>query len=719
MSSLDALFRPRGVAVLGASMKELSIGNRVVRNLRDAGYTGGIYPVHPGETTICDLPAYAAISDVPGPVDLVNIALRADRVPDALEACGRAGVRAAIVHSSGFAEAGPEGAALEARVLAVARSHGIRLLGPNAQGVMNGDLDTRLYASFTFTPLAAGPVTILAQSGGIAELMNLHLRRAGVGLRWYASPGNASDVDLSELLAAAADDDGTRVILLDLESVRDLAAFRDAALRAARDKVLLVVKSGRTAAGARAVASHTGALATGDAVLDAVLDRAGALRMPSVQAAVQAATAFARQPLPRGRRTAVVSNAGGPGIVALDEACALGLEPASPDDATRAALKASQSPYATVGPLVDLAATAGPDAFRAALSMLLAAPEVDGLVLSMVTPFFVDCDGVADAVVQAAAASDKPVVANVITDARWAGVVDRLQSGGIPVFEFPEDAARAMAAMARLAAFRARPPIRGTEGLVDAIRVQAALQRAVPGPDGWLSQADAYALLVAAGIPAAAVVPLSTPGDLDIAARTLGFPLVLKADPVGLVHKSAAGAVVLGIADLASLARAAASLRERFPGAPLLAQRQVSGGVEAILGVVVPAPGVPLVMAGLGGVSVESARDVAFALAPLDAVAARRLPDSLRGRDRFDACPGGEPADLDALGDALVRLSLLASVLPEVREIDLNPVAVLPAGRGVFALDVRVRTAGMGEMGTASDFRKSEAVPIFAGRRAP
>jgi len=691
MSSLDALFRPRGVAVLGASAKELSIGNRVVRNLRDSGFAGGIYPVHPSDAVICDLPAFASIEAVPGPVDLVNIALRADRVPDALEACGRAGVRAAIVHSAGFAETGEEGAVLEARALATARRHGIRLVGPNAQGVMNGDPAVRLYASFTFTPLVAGPVTILAQSGGIAELLNLHLRRAGVGLRWYASPGNASDVDLSELLAAAADDEGTQVILLDLEFVRDLAAFRDAAMRAARDKVLLVLKSGRTEAGARAVMSHTGALATGESVLDAILDRAGALRMPSVQAAVQAATAFALQPLPRGRRIAVVCNAGGPGIVALDEACALGLEPAPLADATRAMLAASQSPYATIGTLVDLAATAGPDPFRAALGTLLAAPEVDGLVLSMVTPFFVDCDGVADAVAGMAQASDKPVIVNVMTDARWVGVVQRLQSAGVPVFDYPEDAARAMASMARLASLRARPAIRSPGDLEDADRLRTLFDRAAPGPDGWLSQQDAYGLLDAAGIPSAPIVPIRQSEDLDRAARTLGFPLVLKADVPGLVHKSAAGAVVLGIPDSASLAREAASLQALFPGAPLLAQRAVSGGVEAILGVVVPAPGMPLVMAGLGGVSVESDRDVAFALAPLDAVAARRLIGSLRGRARFNGRHGAPPADLDALADAMVRLSLLAQALPEACEIDLNPVAILPAGRGAITLDVRIR----------------------------
>lgn len=691
MSRLDALFRPRGVAVLGASSKELTIGHRVVRNLRDAGFAGGIYPVHPGAPDICGLPAFPSIEAVPGPVDLASIALRADRVPGALEACGRAGVRAAIVHSAGFAEAGAEGAALEARLLAVAREHGMRLLGPNAQGVMNSDPDARLYASFTFTPLVAGPVTILAQSGGIAELMNLHLRRAGVGLRWYASPGNACDVDLAELLDAASRDEGTRVILLDLESVRDLGAFRDAAVRAAADKVLLVLKSGRTEAGAKAVASHTGALATGDAALEAVLDQAGALRMPSVETAVQAATAFAGQPLPRGRRVAVLCNAGGPGIVALDEACAGGLEAAPLSQATRSALRASQSPYATVGTLVDLAATAGPDQFRSAMETLLGASEVDGLVLSMVTPFFVDCGAVADGIAEAVAGGDKPVVANVMTDARWAGVVDRLRGAGLPVFEFPEDAARAMATLSRLANLRARPAVRPPVGLVDVDAVRSLYSRCDPGPGGWLSQLDAYALLSAAGIPAASLVPVETAGDPGAAGRILGFPLVLKADVPGLVHKSEAGAVVRGIPDGPALAVAVADLDSRFPGARLFAQQQVDGGIEAILGLVVPHPDVPLVMAGLGGVSVEADPDVAFATAPLDAPGARRLLSSLRGRSRFAGLRGRPPADLDALVDALVRLSLLCTALPGVREIDLNPVSVLPEGRGIVALDVRIR----------------------------
>lgn len=695
---LSFLFRPRGVAVLGASSRELSIGYRVVRNLLDAGFTGGIYPVHPTEREVCGLPAFHSISDVPGPIDLVNVALRADRVPEALDACGLAGVRAAIIHSAGFAEVGPQGAVLESQALETARRHGMRLLGPNAQGLMNSDPDVRLYASFTFTPLVPGPVTILAHSGGVAELLNLHLRRAGVGIRWYASPGNSCDLDLSELLAAAATDEGTRVILMYIESVRDMPAFADAALRAGRDKALLVLKAGRTPDGARAVTSHTGALASGDVPFDAILNRAGALRMPTLREAVAAATAIARQPLPRGRRTALVCNAGGPGIAALDDACLSGLECATLTDATRASLRDSQSPFATIGALVDLAATAGPLEFGSALNTLLAADEVDGLVLSMVTPFFVDCDAVADAVALAAATSDKPVVVNVITDGRWSGVEDRLRSSGLPVFEFPEDASRAMAALTRVAEMRTRLPVSPPWERLDRSRLEAVLRASRINSDGWLSQGDAYAMLAAAGIPSAPIVVLRDDAQLsafvETVARQLGFPVVVKADMPGLVHKLAAGAVLLNIADRASLVAAVTALRSRFGEAHMYAQRQVDGGIEAILGVVAQYPGLPLVMAGQGGTNVEKRGNVAFALAPLDDVAALRLIAGSR-------CPAFDDTAWDCeiqgegaqLADALVRLSLLAVILPTVREIDINPLTVLPSGGGCIALDCRMRVS--------------------------
>lgn len=687
---LEALFQPRSVAVVGASARPLSIGNRVVRNLVQSGFAGSVHPVNPRPGDVWGLAAVPSLDDVAGPVDLAVIALPADAVPDALAACGRRGVRAAIVHSAGFAESGDAGAALERRCVAIAAAHGLRLFGPNAQGVMNADPAVSLNATFTFTPLRPGPVSVLAVSGGVGELVNQHLWRAGVGIRRYACPGNGADVSVPELVDALAGDPATRVLVLHLETVPPLDAFLEAVARH-RDRVwMLAVASGRTAAGARAVASHTGALARADQAMDAVLERAGVLRLEDAGDLVRAAAALAASEPPRGRRVAVLCNAGGPGILALDAAVGAGLVPAEPGEAARAELARTQSPFAAVGALTDVAATAGPAAVAAAIRALAADPGTDALLLALVTPFFVDCDALAARAVEALVAGGRPAVLALLRDPRFESVAATFAAAGVPVLDFPEAAARVLAAMVRARELREQASEPAAPVGLDLDAAGRVLDAAEADADGWLAGSDAFRLLEAAGVPCAPRRFVDDADWPDLAA--MGLPLVLKADVAGGVHKTEAGALVAGIADAASFDAAVATLRRRFPGVRLLAQPWIAG-VEAMVGGLRTPSGACLVAVGAGGVAVEVLPDVAWGLAPLSPAQASRMVDGLRCRALWDGPRGLPAADAPALATIAVRVAALLAAFPELVEADLNPVRLRAPGEGGVAVDARIRRA--------------------------
>jgi len=316
---LDSLFRPRGVAVMGASNNKFSIGNRVVKNLLDYGFKGQIYPINPKESEILGLKAYPSILECPKPVDIVCIAVKSTLVPQMVEDCGKHGVKFVIIHTAGFREMGGEGAKLEDALLENARKYGVRVYGPNSQGIMNSDPDVSVYANFTFTPLGRGKASILAQSGGVAEMINLNLRKMGSGFRIYASHGNASDVNTNNILDYLGDDPETRTIMMHIESMKDTPGFIERCRRITKDKSILAIRTGRTAAAAKAVSSHTGSMMQQDSLTDAIFERAGVLRFQTVEEMVAAGYAFAKQPVPNGPRVGIIANAGGPGIIAIDE----------------------------------------------------------------------------------------------------------------------------------------------------------------------------------------------------------------------------------------------------------------------------------------------------------------------------------------------------------------------------------------------------------------
>jgi len=684
---LDGLYKPRAVAVIGASSKTLSIGYRVLENLRTHDFQGPIYPVNPRERSIRSFRSYKSVLEIPDEVDLANISIPANFVPQAVEECGQKGIKFVIIHSAGFREVGPEGEKLEKQVLDIARKHGIRIYGPNSQGVMNSDPKVRLYANFTFTPMKPGNISILAQSGGVAELLNLHLERIGVGFRMYGSNGNASDISIDELLEYFGRDEETRVIMLYVESFQDPVRFVKVASAITPVKPILAIKAGTSEEGARAITSHTGALLGRDTTTDALFERAGVIRFSTQEELVQAAVAFSKQPLPKGPTVTVVTNAGGPAIQATDQAMSSGLDLTRIPEKTQAALREHLNPMSSVRNPVDTTATAGPDEFGSIMKILADDPEIHSLLLTLVTPFFVDNIGVAERIVGSLQGCGKPVVATYMTNENWAHVVEKVRSAGIPVFDFPETAARVLAAMARYVTIRSRD--RGAPESIEADT--AAAREALSGKDGFLPFPDVARLLSAYSIPMARSVRAASASAVAKAASDLRFPVALKVDHVDVVHKTEAGGVVLDLPDAKALAAAATAMESRFAKPAFVIQEYLSGGREVIMGTKEAAGAGALVMIGTGGIYTEILRDAQFRLAPVTRADARAMIASLKGHPILAGARGERPVDMRALEDMLVRLGKVAVDHPRILEMDLNP--VLAFEDRALVVDARVRVA--------------------------
>ena len=681
---LDSLFRPRGVAVIGASNNTFSIGNCVVKNLITHNFKGGIYPVHPKESEILGLKAYPSILDVPGPVDIASIVVKNTMVPQVVEDCGKMGVKFVIIHTAGFSEMGPDGAKLQDALLDAARRYGVRVYGPNSQGVMNSDPDVSVYANFTFTPMRPGKASILAQSGGVAELLNLNLRNMGSGFRMYASHGNATDVNTNELLDYFGSDPETRTIIMHIESMKDIPGFIERCRRISRDKSILAIRTGRTAAAAKAVSSHTGSLMQQDSLTDTIFEHAGVMRFNTTEEMISAGYAFATQPVPAGPNVGIIANAGGPGIMCVDECVGNGLSLAKFTEETKAKLRAGLIPESYVENPVDVAATANADHFGLAISCLNEDPGVDAILIPMVTPFFVDCEAIARRIAETARTVSKPIVAVVMTNENWASTVETIKSAGIPVFNFPETGARVLAAMVRYNEIRKHLKETPAESEGDKASTKAILAGEA---DGFISQTAAFEILKGYGIPAAKTASIAA----GLFPAKIKYPVVLKVDSAEVIHKSDAGGVILDIARKASLQKAFDEMSGRFPGAKLVIQEQCPQGVEIIVGFKREKGVGPVVMFGMGGVQVEALKDVTFRMAPLTEGDASRMVRGIRSLPLFRGSRGLPAADLAAIERLLIAVSQMAMDLPEIAEMDLNPAIVYPQGQGIRVVDIRIK----------------------------
>ncbi|BBO74028.1 acyl-CoA synthetase [Desulfosarcina widdelii] len=687
---LKSLFNPVGVAVIGASGKELHIGNRVIKNLLDFGYTGNIYPINPKADEIRGIKAYKSILDVPGRVDVAHMVIPAKFVPMAVEDCGKKGVKHIIINSGGFSETGPEGAEIEKAFLEKARQYGIRIFGPNCQGIINTDPAVKAYCNFTFTFPEPGHISIVALSGGVAEVIHQGFSAMDVGTRIYASNGNACDISIPEIIRYLADDDGTRVIVTYVEGLKDPLGFLEAAREATSKKPVLAMKAGRTMEGAKAAASHTGGLAKEDLATDLIFKKAGILNFRDEGHLIHAAVAFGSQPVPGGNRVGIITNTGGPAVIATDILVDAGLTLPPLSEKTKNLLTEKLYPEASVSNPVDVLATGTAQHYLACLEAMMADDSFDCVLVNFVTPFFVDTESIAMAIAQINQKQIKPMVCNLMTDRRqWAETEAILKAGGVPCFALPSDAARALGALVRYRRMLDRDPGRlRAFGDIDADGARAILDGA--GEGSMLAADRVYELLEAYGIDVPDWRMADDAAGAVAAADEIGYPVVVKADAAAVVHKSDMGGVAINLADSAAVKKAVAAMEKQIDAADLrfFVQQYVPGGREVILGAK-SEPGVGhLIMFGLGGIFVEVLKDVVFSLTPVSDTEAREMIDGIRGSALIEGVRGEKPVDKTALADLIQRLSRLVTDFPQIKELDLNPIMAFE--KGAVAVDARI-----------------------------
>jgi acetyltransferase len=689
---LESLFRPKKVAVIGASSKELSIGNRVIKNLIDFGFRGEIYPINPKADEIRGIKAFKSITDCPDNIDVVHMVIPAKFVPQAVEDCGKKGVKNIIINSGGFSETGPEGEAIEKDFLAWAAKYGIRILGPNCQGIINSDPRIRAYCNFTFTKPEPGFISIVALSGGVAEVIHQGFAAMGVGTRIYASNGNACDVTIPEIIGYLGQDDGTRVIVTYVEGLRDPANFMQTVREVAAQKPILAMKAGRTAEGAKAAASHTGGLAKEDLATDLIFKKAGVVTFTDEGELIQAAAAFATQPIPQGNRVGIITNTGGPAVIATDVFVDAGCQLPPLSDNTVEKLKTTLYPEASVRNPIDVLATGTAAHYRACMDAMLADDAFDCIFVNFVTPFFVDNQSIAREIVAVNQLQRKPLVCNLMTDRQqWTEVVNILRDGGVPCFSLPGEAARAMAALVRYNTIRTRETgelktfsdADRQKGLSILSRVQAAGRRN-------LSAEEVYGIVDAYGIPTADWRVAANADEAVAAAESIGFPVVVKADSAAVVHKSDMGAVAVNLADGGAVRATVDRMQTTLAADDLrfFVQKFVPGGLEVILGAKAEEDLGHLIMFGLGGIHVEVLKDVVFNLTPVSTAEAREMLAAIKGAPLLKGVRGRKGVDRNRLQEVILRLSQLVSELKAIKEMDLNPVMAFEDGAVV--VDARI-----------------------------
>lgn len=696
-AALRWFLAPRSIAVIGASRSRGTIGGEIFRNLLATGFNGPVYPVNANADVVQSVVAYRSVRDVPGPVDLAVVVVPAESVVAVARECGEKGVRALVVISAGFAETGAEGRRRQEELLAVCRQFGMRLIGPNCMGVMNTSPGVRLNATFAPTFPPHGRVGFLSQSGALGLAVVDYAAALGLGLSSFVSVGNKADISGNDLLHYWEADEETDIILLYLESFGNPRKFARISRRVGRSKPIVAVKSGRSAAGARATTSHTGALiAASDVTVEALFRQAGVIRTDTLEELFDVATLLATQPPPRGDRVAILTNAGGLGIMCADACEAAGLQVPPLPAATEARLRAFLPPEAAVVNPVDMVASATAEDYGRAIEVLARDDSVDALIVLFVPPLVTRPEEVARAIRTAVAAMDRPLpVLTVFLSAR--GVPRELQEGGvvIPSYAFPEAAARALARVVEYTRWRSRP-----EGRIvtfpDVRREEAAatIAAALAGGPRWLAFEEVARLLSCYGIPLADWELAGTAEEAGAVAKALGGPVALKAVVPGLLHKTEAGAVQLGLEGEDRVRAAARAMADRLAEQGhsverFLVQRMVPTAVEMLVGVVHDRQFGPVVACGAGGTVVELLRDVQVRITPLTDADARDMIRALATYPLLEGYRGAPRADVAALEELLLRVSAMVEAHPEVAEMDLNPVMVLPTGCTV--VDARVR----------------------------
>jgi acetyltransferase len=671
--------------VIGASRRPGTIGYEILHNLITGGFVGKVFPVNPKADVLHSVKCHRSVTAIADPVDLAVIVVPKDLVPAAIEQCAKKRVGAVIVITAGFKETGVVGAQAEARILRTARRVGMRLVGPNCMGVQNANLDVRLNATFGRTFPKPGPVAFVSQSGAMGEALLAHADHINLGVSMFVSMGNRADVSANDLLEYWGADPAIRCVLLYLESFGNPRNFVPTARRISREKAIVTVKAGRSRAGALAASSHTGALAGADVAADALLKDCGVQRVDSVEELFDVGLALSKLPLPKGRRVAVLTNAGGPAILATDALVRWGLEMAPLEQKTRSALREILVPEASVRNPIDMVAGATAENYHRSLELILRDTTVDMVLVVFVPPITHDPLLVARTVFEVARGSKKPVVGCFMSrDEVMRAIARQAEKEWVPVYLYPESAVRALAALDERRRILAR-----AEGRVHRRRVDVEEVRALLKP-GWLGVESRRALSAAYGLD---VVPgglARSQSEAVAIAKRVGYPVVMKMSVPDVTHKSDVGGVLLDLQDDEAVRKAFTRLMSA-DAEGVNVQKMLKGGHEVVVGFHADPQYGPILMFGLGGVYVEVLKDVSFALCPVSDVRAKELVREIKGWPILAGIRGRAGIDERALVDAIQRISQIAVDLPEIEELEINPLMVSPSG--AIAVDMRARVS--------------------------
>lgn len=695
----DALFHPKSLAVIGASRKPEKVGYGVFANLIHAGFPGDIYGVNPGGGEVLGRAVHSSIEEIPGPVDLGVFVVPPAAILDGLPRLAEKGMRAAIVISAGFKETGGEGAGLERALRETARRAKVRVLGPNCLGLIN--THARLNASFAAGTPPSGAISFFSQSGALCTAILDWAIGENVGFSKFISLGNKADISESDVMEYLSNDPETRVLLGYVESIDDGIRFLNVSREVTAKKPVILVKAGATAAGARAASSHTGSLAGSDRAYAAAFRQGGILRAETVEDLFDLALGFAMQPMPLGDRLLILTNAGGPGILAADTAERLGIPLAEISQGLRARISGKVPPTASLGNPVDIIGDAQAGRYRDVLSVLRDDPSIDAVLVLLTPQAMTEPEGTARAVVQALSGSGKTAFASFLGEASVREARKLLSAGGIPNYPVPERAVRSLHAMLRYRRIRAVAPsdIPDPPGIRQA-DARKAIDGALAAGRKNLGEEESRSILEAYGFRFPRHALAQTSQEAVRAFGEMRGPVVMKIVSPEILHKTDVGGVRLNLSDPDSVAQAfveiTSAARRMVPSAWIAGvsvQEMVSGGRELILGMSRDPQFGPLLMFGLGGINVEVLKDVSFRVAPVSRREAVEMVREIRAYPLLSSFRGSTPSDEGGIVDSLLRISRLSLDFPEIQELDLNPVMVMPKGSGVRAIDCRMTIA--------------------------
>ena len=700
-SKLDVIFKPSSVAVVGASTRVGTVGNDIFRNLLFNGFNGSVFPVNPKANNVHGVHCYSDLVSIPAPVDLAVVIVPSSGVLDVIDQAIEKKVQAIVIISAGFKEVGGKGVELERQLREKVRAAGIPLVGPNCLGVINTDPAVRMNAAFGRKMPGPGNLAFLSQSGALCTSVLDYAEERHMGFSKFISFGNKADVNEIDLLEYLANDPTTDVIAMYLEDISDGRRFIETVRKIFWEthKPMLCLKSGRTPEGAKAVSSHTGSLAGSDSVYDALLVQSGVQRVDTIAELFDSAALYCTQPLPRGGRVAIVTNAGGPGIMATDAAVRFGLTLADLSPATQEKLRASLPSTASLRNPIDVIGDARADRYRSAVRTVLEDENVDMGMVILTPQSMTDIEDTAAVVPDAVRGIKKPVVCAFMGAKDVAAGVNILRKAGIPNYAFPEDAVRSLAAAERLVALHEIPrrEMRVFDDL-DIAKAKKIIAAALDGRDHqYLTQAECRPLLECYRLP---LLKSAVVQSADEAAKTVasfGVPVVMKVMSADVVHKYDAGGVILNVHGAEEASQAYAKIIQNVGKAVpeakiqgILVEEMAQKGVEVILGGSRDARFGPLMMFGLGGTLVEILKDVSFRLAPMWKISAERMVRQIRSFKVLDGFRGNPPSDIEAIVDTLLRLSEMVCNHPEISELDINPLIVHAKGNGCSVADSRV-----------------------------